>query len=764
MKTKLLQPTIRLFAVLGLALCLPVYSSAEVGGGIQILGQGLGGGLAGAEETQSQSDWGEVVLTNRPEEVSPDLETVRKRVVADLLEPAIDGQEIAQLVRAIRPNGSWAGINYEDVSRTGFEHSQHLRNMLELSRAYKKPGSGFYQNPEAKRAASSALDFWLAHDFISENWWWNEMGTPNLMVNTLLVLDPELTEKQRTEGLRIAGRANLEAFGARPGGDLIQIAGMLGKQALFARDEQVLERVVKVMAEEIKTTTGRGLKPDLSFHHRTDNVISTLAYGTGYANSFAYWAVKIAGTRYTLPEEATKLLIDYFLDGICQSMVYATYPDLGAKNRGMTRKGALAPVGPELPQHLLLAADYRKDELEEVVKVRKGEKAPAFTDTRFFWHSEYFTHQRPGYFASVRMHSERGNNMEQPHNEEGLKNHHFADGSNFVYRTGQEYFNIFPVWDWQKIPGTTVVQKPELPHWNELAKKGRSAFVGGVTDGAYGAAAMDLVSVHDPLKARKAWFFFDREYVSLGAGISAEAADPVATTLNQCLLNQEVVVKQAKAAAALAKGDHTLAGVSWVAHNGVAYLFPSPTPVRLRNTTASGNWRQINHQAWATEEEVRKDVFTLWLDHGPKPKDAHYAYIVVPGLEPAGVDGYRKNGDIQILANTPETQAVKHRGLNQSQVVFYGAGQINLGNGLTLTADSPCLVMVQASRKAIQKITVSDPSRKLPSLNLQVSARAEGSGGNWSATWNRKTRSSAIRVDLPTGGMAGQSVVLEMGR
>jgi chondroitin AC lyase len=72
------------------------------------------------------------------------------------------------------------------------------------------------------------------------------MGTPNWMINTLLVLDSSLTEKQRTEGARIASRASLEGVGARPGGDLIQLAGMLGKQALFKRDEAILEKVIKI--------------------------------------------------------------------------------------------------------------------------------------------------------------------------------------------------------------------------------------------------------------------------------------------------------------------------------------------------------------------------------------------------------------------------------------------------------------------------------------------------------------------------------------
>ena len=303
-----------------------------------------------------------------------DIEIIRKRVIDDLLEPAVRVNEIKELVKTIQPDGSWPGINYKDVSRTGFQHSRHLENMLALARAYKKPGTELYGDPEVKKTVSSALDFWIEHDFICDNWWWNEMGTPNLMINTLLVLDTDLTEKQKKEGARIANRANLQASGARPGGDLIQIDGMLGKQALFLRNEDTLQRVIDVMASEIKIANGRGLQPDMSFHHRVDNVISTLTYGTGYANAFAYWAVKIAGTKFSLPEDAMKLLIDYYLDGICQSMAYGMYPDPGAMNRDISRRASLNPSGPGLPENLRKASSYRSEELDAIIKSRKGEK------------------------------------------------------------------------------------------------------------------------------------------------------------------------------------------------------------------------------------------------------------------------------------------------------------------------------------------------------------------------------------------------------
>ena len=694
---------------------------------------------------------------------SPDLETIRARIISDLLEPGVDKSEIELLVKTVQPDGSWPNINYKDVSRTAFQHSIHLENMLALSRAYKKSGSKFYNNAEVKKTALAALDFWIAHDFICDNWWWNEMGTPSWMVNTLLILDTDLTEKQRVEGSRIAGRANLEASGARPGGDLIQIAGMLGKQALFKRDEETLERVVKVMASEIKVTTGRGLKPDMSFHHRVDNVISTLSYGSGYANAFSYWAVKIAGTKFNFPEEAMKLLIDYYLDGICKSMVYGKFADPGARNRDLSRKETPEGASPVVAENLLKASDYRRSELEDVIKIRKGEKVPIASWDRFFWHSEYYTHQRPGYFSSVRMHSSRNFTMEQPHNEEGLKNHHFGDGSSFVSITGKEYAEIFPVWDWQKIPGTTVVQKPALPHWKEIAKKGLTDFVGGVTDGKYGAAAFDFSSAHDPLKARKSWFFFDKEYVCLGAGITSEANYPVFTTLNQCLLNTDVKVKAKDGETTLNKGTHALENVSWVFQDGVAYLFPTAGNLGLSNTTATGNYREINHQAWATEEEVKKEVFTLWLDHGSKPQLAHYEYIVVPGIEASSINDYNKKSQITIASNTPEIQAVAHKGLNISYVVFYSAGKIKLSDGLTLTVDNPCMVMIKMNGKKIERITVSDPSRKLRSLDMKVTAQVGSSGANWKSVWDKKEKVSTIQVSLPAEGFAGQSVVLDTG-
>src|SRR5215218_10157864 len=212
-----------------------------------------------AYSSHKKTNRGKSLLHEAKNFVSPDLEIIRKRIIDDLLEPAVNADEIQKLVKTIQPDGSWPDINYKDTSRTGFQHSEHLKHMLDLSRAYKKQGSSLYQNPDVKKTVSSALDFWIAHDFICQNWWWNEMGTPNWMINTLLVFDTDLTEKQKTEGARIASRASLTGVGARAGGDFVPITGMIVKRGLFQRNDSIIRKAFQVMVDQIKITTDRGI-------------------------------------------------------------------------------------------------------------------------------------------------------------------------------------------------------------------------------------------------------------------------------------------------------------------------------------------------------------------------------------------------------------------------------------------------------------------------------------------------------------------------
>ena len=68
---------------------------------------------------------------------------------------------------------------------------------------------------------------------------------------------------------------------------------------------------------------------------------------------------------------------------------------------------------------------------------------------------------------------------------------------------------------------------------------GAATYAGGVSNDTYGCEAFSYSQGN--VSALKSWFYFDNEFVALGAGINApNATYPVITTLNQCLLTGPV--------------------------------------------------------------------------------------------------------------------------------------------------------------------------------------------------------------------------------
>jgi chondroitin AC lyase len=288
-------------------------------------------------------------------------------------------------------------------------------------------------------------------------------------------------------------------------------------------------------------------------------------------------------------------------------------------------------------------------------------------------------------------------------------------------------------------------------------------FVGASTDGKYAAVGFDFRSPHHPLIARKSWFLFDEEYVCLGTGISTREKFPVATTLNQCLLRDDVTISGDNQQTLIPKGESSFDQVDWVYQDGIGYVFPKPTSVNIKNSSASGSWYRINKQTDSPKEEINLDVFKIWLDHGEAPSDASYEYIIVPSTT---VDELSKNSsknNVSIISNTPELQAVYHQGLNMVQAVFYKAGELQVSDEIKMSSHNPGIVIVKFKDGEIDQITVSDPNRELGKYNLSVSGKVEQEAENFKSVWNENHKLSALSIDLPRGVYAGESttIVLE---
>jgi chondroitin AC lyase len=243
---------------------------------------------------------------------------------------------------------------------------------------------------------------------------------------------------------------------------------------------------------------------------------------------------------------------------------------------------------------------------------------------------------------------------------------------------------------------------------------------------------LELSSIH----AHKAWFYFDKEFVALGAGIASDRPEAVCTTLNQTLLRGDVVAD----GQVVSSGHQVLKSVSWVLHDGVGYVLTPKSNLTLNIGPQQGSWGDIN--LGYPKSSTSENVLGMWINHGTRPDDAGYEYIVVPAVDERQLSEYANNPPIRTIANSKDVQAVRHEGLGISQAVFYSSGHLTLTKQFGITVDQPCIVQIKESADDLE-IAASSPSGP-----MRLHLRIEGKMG-----------SKDVLFELPGGALSGESVI-----
>ncbi len=682
-----------------------------------------------------------------------DMETVKARLREALIPTTARTVESAtQAARgyaaSLQADGSWPDVDYSDRTPGPWKTSQHLARVATLARAYQIPNQPLYHAADLKARTLLALDYWLQHDFRNPNWWHNQIGVPQTMGDTLVLLEQDVTLDELKRGAAIMARSSWTDEAGKPvhwtGANLVWIASNRVVLGCLTHDAAVVAEAFARIFDEIRVERQgqEGIQADESFHQHGD-VLYAGGYGaafTGETTSFVDYA---RGTRFAATPEKLQILTNFVLDGQ-QWMIRGGVWDYGVTGREITRAGKDARSLAGAVERLARLPQPRRQELLAFAARLRGEAAaPPLSGNRSYWKSDFMVHQRPAYYSSARMFSTRTLNTDGYINSEGKKSHHIADGANFVMRSGEEYRDIFPVWDWRRVPGTTVEQQPEPLQPKGMQTRGKTGFVGGASDGTYGLAAMDLA--RDGLTAKKAWFFFDNEYVCLGAGINCATENPVLTSINQCLLHGPVETSLGNAP--LEPGERTLADVAWVLHDRIGYVFPGHAAVHLKNQAQSGSWADIGAGSATT---VTKDVFSLWLDHGAHVANGGYAYIVVPDTDRRSLAA--RENHVAIVSNTPALQAVRHDGLHLLAIAFWQAGRCTAAPGWSVAVDQPCLLLMRETGGGVQ-FALSNPENKPLSVNVTIDRTLQGDGA---AAANGQTQ---VHFDLPGGEQAGSSLV-----
>ncbi|MFI8684657.1 polysaccharide lyase family 8 super-sandwich domain-containing protein [Rossellomorea sp. NPDC077527] len=641
------------------------------------------------------------------------------------LTDSLSDQDIGSLEKKLNSEGKFSDITYKESAENPRETVQHLERLETMAKAYHT-----HQDQELKNDIQAGLEYWNSHPVTAGNWWWNKLRIPMLMSNILLLMDGELPTNTEEDSLNLLQKYTESESPPQHGLNLIQGEKVRYVTGLVREDPVAIKHAVSSIEESLKVSS-IGIQPDMTFHQHEQSV-QTGTYGIRYALEVSRMFTYVHGTPYSFSSKDYHLLSHFILDGIQWFITGDTF-DYTSLGRGITRKDNELQDVISTARMMETLPTNRSDDFNRLIERLEG-KRPPFTGNRAYEKSGLMVHHQKEYYSSVRVLPEEMTSSEPYYNGEGINNRHMADGANLFYLKGNGYAGIFPVWDWRKIPGTTVVHSDDKKE--PLSGKNNDTFM--FSDGKNGVSAMNMK--YQELSAKKSWFFFGDSIVALGADIHSESKHPIVTTIDQRIWNQPVETSETPT---LNDSTHeTIDKPSWVYHDGIGYLFPGNNDrIHLMLNKREASWNKIN-QRYDGEPQVKEKVLSLWINHGHKPKSNRYQYIVVPGATKEEFNAIKSDSPIEILRNDRDVQVVKNKKLQLTEAVYWNADTFKTSDGLLISMNQAGILQLSrngddwsikvkaAKHSAKLKVIVKNKERtlieresKAGSINMKYNAR-----------------------------------------
>lgn len=630
-------------------------------------------------------------------------------------------------------DGSFTDVDYASIQRTNWPPLTHVDRLYDFAFAYTNPQNKYYEDESLFDKIEKGLEYWHERNPWCHNWWYNQIAEPQRL--GVLLIQMRTGKKQLSAELESKLLERIKKDGGDPakwtGANRTDIALHWIYRACLSQNEADLETALENVYSPIVYTTKEGFQYDNSyFQHGQQLYIG--GYGDEILKGITQVAMYTKGTRYAIPQEKLALL-SKFMRETYYATIRGQYMLFDVLGRGVSRPGVTNKSHTALFAKRMTELDTEHaHEFRAIIARLEGRESAGYAlqprHTHYF-RGDYTLHVRPGYTFDVRMVSNRTARCEYG-NGENLKTYFMSDGCTNIVTAGNEYADIFPVWNWTRIPGVTAPQLEEIPQAaSDWQTPGTSTFAGGVSDSVYGVSTYSYMDTYADIQtgARKAWFFFDDEVVCLGAGIRSSSAKEINTTINQCLSASEskILVRADKKQAVIENGNFVYNSPEWILHNDIAYLFPNGGKVFVSRQKQSGNWYDINQTA--SKEMQQKAVFSLGFDHGQHPSDATYAYIIAPGKSTIEeIEKYRSRNNIEIMMNTADLQVVRNKKSGILGMVFYHAGEFN-HQDIRVTVDKACVLMIKSDGARTAHLHIADPGQTEADIQvgIQLPARSK---------------------------------------
>ncbi|GGK94943.1 discoidin domain-containing protein [Mangrovihabitans endophyticus] len=620
--------------------------------------------------------------------------------------------EALQYVASEQADGSWSDVDYADRTSSAngrvWQAYIALYRMVAMAQAYRDPSAPGYEKPEVLNGLERALGYWDAVDPGNTNWWETEIGESIAMGRISTFVGDALSD----DALQVTLKHNsgkLDPVGAngawRTTNYLFEALATKNADNIRAG----FDTMVQTVAVDNSGTVREAVQPDASFWAHGAQLYSE-GYGMALFTNVALWADAARGTTFAFSRDNLDTIAYYIIDGTRWmirgdlGMLYLWYrptPTIG----GVTSHAAefIEPLTKMVRVDPLYASAYQA----VLDSIYGRTRTNGVTGDKYFWRSEYYSHLRDDYGIFTRVNSSRMVGSEyrsifRP--EVGNEIVWNSAGSTTIQVNNHEY-DLGPAFDWFHYPGVTA---PYVKDQVQGSTGNGGSFTGGVSDGTYGASVYSLDRA--ATKGSKSYYYFDDEMVALGAGIDSDSAAAIHTTVNQAVAKSNASVN-GKAVPA-GTDSAAVAHPTWAYNDEVGYVFPGDQQVLVSNKAQTGNW--------IDQDPVTRDAFTLYFDHGVKPTDAGYQYVVLPAKTPAQVKAYAADPAVEVLRNDAKVQAVRHAGLHRTMATFYQAGSLDLGGGHSLEVSQPCIVILDESGDT-PVVSVANPSR--PGLVVHVAVQ-----------------------------------------
>ncbi|MFG6428365.1 polysaccharide lyase 8 family protein [Roseateles sp. LYH14W] len=701
--------------------------------------------------------------------------------------------------RAVRRE-LWADLAAKPRSEA---NSLSFKRLRTLALAHAQPGSALHGHAELAEALRRSLDWLVEHHYrpdtpYSGNWWDWEIGSPQSLLDCLLLLHDELGAERRARYLasitrwvpdatrRLNGSTAEETGANRVDKALIVVlSGALeGDARKVAAGRAALDAVFPYV------THGDGFHSDGSFIQH-DFVPYTGSYGTVLLAALARLTVVLGDGALTDAQRATLAAWadDAFLPVLVRGAVLDSVRGRAISRpaeegragrtllRDLLRLSAQMPPGlrARLKFHLLhdkRQPDYYRGLDAPSIAELKALAADATTaqqpapDTKVFAAMDRAVHHRPGFAWALSLFSPRIAAFEYG-NGENPRGWLTGAGMTTLLLPGDDAQFADGYWatvDMARLPGvTTSGHLPAEPPRDFSMVPNPEPWVGGAAlPGGSGVAGMafNLRNLgQGELSGRKSWFMFGDRMLALGSDIRGEGA--VETIVDQRKLPQPDAVLHVDGQAPTTHRASRPARTAQLA--GVGYHFPTLLQPQLLNISREwreGSWRAINPAG--SPAPLRRAYASLALQHGHRPDGASYAYTTLPGISADALARYADAPPLRILALDAQAHAAADADTGMAAATFWGDEQHTVvrDGQPWMVASGACAVVLHNRSDGSLQLAVSAPTQpERGSLMLELHTAVSPHVAHDPAIHVLST-SPTLRLRIALEGLRGRSVQL----